>query len=211
MGVKAGAGRPAFLQRMAPMIRLAAWILAVALPVVAAAQPIVPGQPLGQSAPPVGPQDSDILRRSSRALPGDAPAPVPPPVGAPGAAPGALGPLVQPDGRIVITRDLCNQVSVQHQPAPDVTYRPGTDVYGRPVAPADLPGSGTTYGGLGNRSSTDILINPQAGGLNQRGLVGETFIGRVTVDANGRVAINGQPVDPPAQSELQQLCARAGY
>jgi hypothetical protein len=196
---------------MVPMVRIAALTLVVALPVAAAAQPIVPGQPLGQSAPTVGPQDSDILRRSSRALPGDAPAPAPPPGIAPGAAPGALGSLVQPDGRIVITRDLCNQVSVQHQPAPDVSVRAGTDVYGRPVAPADLPGSGSTYGGLGSRSSTDILIAPQVGGLNQRGPIGETFIGRVTVDADGRVAINGQPIDPPAQSELQRLCARAGY
>jgi hypothetical protein len=189
------------------MIRVALLSLAVALPLAAVAQPVVPGQPLGQPAPgnaPVGPQDSDILRRSSRVLPAEPPA----------AAPGGLGSLVQPDGRIVITRDLCSQVSVQHQPAPDVAYRPGTDVYGRPVAPADLPGSGTNgaYGDLGSRTSTDLLITPQGrGGLAQRGLTGETFVGRVTVDAAGRVAINGQPVDPPAQSELQLLCARAGY
>lgn len=191
------------------MIRLAALTMAVALPVAVVAQPIVPGQPLGQAAPAPGPRDSDILRRSSRGLPGDA-SPQPPPVAAPGTPSSGLSSLVQPDGRIVITRDLCSQVSVEHRPAPDVTYRPGTDVDGRPVAPADLPGSGTAYGGLGNRSSTDILINPQAGGLNQRGLVGETFVGRVTVDAAGRVAINGQPVNQD-QSELRQLCARAGY
>ncbi|MEJ0072273.1 MAG: hypothetical protein WDO24_30245 [Pseudomonadota bacterium] len=64
----------------------------------------------------------------------------------------------------MITRDLCNQASVQHQPAPDVAYHAGTDVYGRPVTPADLPNSGASYGGLGSRTSTDILIAPQAGG-----------------------------------------------
>ena len=196
-------------------MRIAVLGLALALPVAAAAQPIVPGQPLGQpgSAPSItGPQDSDILRRSTRGLPGDVPAappaPMPPP--AAGTPSSGLGSLIQPDGRIVITRDLCNQVNVEHQPAPDVAYRPGADVYGRPVAPADLPNTGNTYGGLGSRSSTDILINPQAGGLNRGGVIGETYVGRVTVDAAGHVAINGQPVQQD-QSQLRQLCARAGY
>jgi hypothetical protein len=195
-------------------MRIAVLGLVLAFPLAAAAQPIVPGQPLGQPGPApslTSPQDSDILRRSTRSLPGDNP---PPPV-APGPTAGppssGLGGLVQPDGRIVVTRDLCNQVNVEHQPAPDVTYRPGTDVYGRPVAPADLPSTGTNnYGGLGSRTSTDILINPQAGGLNRGGVIGETYVGRVTVDANGRVAINGQPVQQD-QSQLKQLCARAGY
>jgi hypothetical protein len=197
----------AFFTRMRLMLRALTILSVVVLPLAAVAQAVMPGQPLGQ---PVGPHDSDILRRSQRSLPPDQPPPPPP--GATQPVPGSsLGGLVQPDGRIVITRDLCNQVSVEHRPAPDVAYRGGTDVYGRAVAPADLPNSGASYGGLGSRSSTDILIAPQAGGLNQRGVVGETFIGRVTVDQSGRVAINGQPVDGPDQSELRQLCARAGY
>ena len=185
------------------MLRITTLAFALVLPMAAAAQPVMPGQPLGQ---PPGPQDSDILRRSQRTLP------EPPPAVAPPAAttPGALGGLVQPDGRIVITRDMCRQASVQHQPAPDVAYRGGTDVYGRPVAPADLPGSGTSaYGGLGSQSSTDLLIRPQA--ATRGGVAGETYVGRVTVDANGRTLLNGQPIDPGAPSELRQLCARAGY
>jgi hypothetical protein len=35
---------------------------------------------------------------------------------------------------------LC-QALVKHTPAPDVNYQPGVDVHGKPVAPADLPGS----------------------------------------------------------------------
>ncbi len=184
------------------MLRLMTMAFVLALPLAAAAQPVMPGQPLGQ---PPGPQDSDILRRSQRALPEPAPTSAPTAM-----APGALGGLVQPDGRIVITRDMCQQARVQHQPAPDVAYRPGTDVYGRPVAPADLPGSGTSaYGGLGSQSSTDLLIRPQAAARG--GVIGETYVGRVTVDASGRTLLNGQPIEPSSQSELQQLCARAGY
>ncbi|MBI3515239.1 MAG: hypothetical protein HY060_14440 [Proteobacteria bacterium] len=184
------------------MLRLTTMVFALAVPLAVAAQPVMPGQPLGQ---PPGPQDSDILRRSQRALP--EPAPMPPPAAT---TPGALGSLVQPDGRIVVTRDMCRQASVQHQPAPDVAYRGGTDVYGRPVAPADLPGSGASaYGGLGSQSSTDLLIRPQA--ATRSGVAGETYVGRVTVDASGRTVLNGQPIDPGTQSELRQLCARAGY
>jgi len=221
MGLMTGPRVRTLLHREVPIMRIAVLGLMLALPVAAAAQPVVPGQPLGQPGPGpsiVGPQDSDILRRSSRSLPGDAPVVPPPPVSqtqlpprAAGAPSSGLGSLVQPDGRIVITRDLCNQVNVQYQPSPDVNYRPGVDVYGRPVAPADLPNTGNTYGGLGTTSSTDLLVRPQAGGLNNRGgVIGETYVGRVTVDAAGHVAINGQPINQD-QSELRQLCARAGY
>ena len=190
------------------MLRTSILMLGLLCPLAALAQPVMPGVPLGQP----GPQDSDILRRSQRDLTTAPPAPAVsgPVVSQPGA--GSFGGLVQPDGRIVITRDMCAQASIEHRPAPDVTYRAGTDAYGRPVAPADLPGSGTNAYGLGNRTSTDILITPQTGGsVAQRGAVGETFVGRVTVDANGRAWINGHPVDNQGQSELQQLCARAGY
>jgi hypothetical protein len=184
------------------LLRMMPLALLVALPLTAAAQPVMPNQPLGQPAP-AGPQDSDILRRSQRALPDQAPANPP--------GPGGLGSLVRPDGRIVITRELCQQASIEHHPAPDVTYHGGTDVYGRPVAPADLPGSGTNYayGGLGSQSSTDLLSRSAVGARG--GVVGETYVGRVTVDAQGHTLLNGQPIDPGAPSELQQLCARAGY
>ena len=40
---------------------------------------------------------------------------------------------------IAISRKDCQRL-VNHEPAPDVTYQPGVDVHGRPVAPADLGG-----------------------------------------------------------------------
>jgi hypothetical protein len=195
------------------MVRTAILMLGLLGPLVgvgapAGAQAISPNVPLGQ---PVNPQDSDILRRSQR----DAAPPPPatgPSVSQPGAGqPGALGGLVQPDGRIVITREMCAQQSIQHRPAPDVAYRPGTDVYGRPVAPADLPGSGSNQYGLGDRTSTDLLIRPQGQVPGRAGVIGETYVGRVTTDSSGRTFINGQPVDGQGQSELQQLCRQAGY
>jgi hypothetical protein len=40
---------------------------------------------------------------------------------------------------VAISRRDCDRL-VTHEPAPDVTYQPGVDVHGRPVAPADLGG-----------------------------------------------------------------------
>lgn len=44
-----------------------------------------------------------------------------------------------------VTLGACQRL-VAHHPVPDVTYRPGVDVLGRPVAPADLPDSGGAAG-----------------------------------------------------------------
>src|SRR5262249_3130948 len=150
----------------------------------------------------LGPADSDILRRSQRPDLGAPPAPPPPPAGAPTqlAPGGGLGSLVQPDGRIVVTPELCGQAPIAPLPAPDVAYPPRADVYGRPVAPADLPNAQPTYGGIGANTSTDLLIRPQTRVPTDRGGVfGETYVGRVTVDGAGHVTLNGQPLDPAAQ------------
>jgi hypothetical protein len=40
---------------------------------------------------------------------------------------------------VAISERDCERL-VKHEPAPDVTYQPGVDVHGRPVAPADLNG-----------------------------------------------------------------------
>lgn len=41
---------------------------------------------------------------------------------------------------VAISERDCRQLTVKHEPAPDVTYQPGVDVHGNPVAPADLNG-----------------------------------------------------------------------
>lgn len=198
---------------MVQMLRILVISSGLVMPLAALAQ-----SPMTQPMQ-LSPTDSDILRRSQRALPGQAPAgqsstdqpPPPQALGPQSAPPGSFGGLVQADGRIVITRDLCNQVNVEHHPAPDVNYRPGVDVYGNPVVPADLPSAAPSYGGVGTSSSTDLLITPQNRVVTRGGVTGETYVGRVTVDPAGRVALNGQPIDSSTQGQLQQLCARAGY
>ena len=51
----------------------------------------------------------------------------------------ALGWAAPAGAEVAISRRDCERL-VNHEQAPDVTYQPGVDVHGRPVAPADLGG-----------------------------------------------------------------------
>ena len=58
---------------------------------------------------------------------------------------------------VTVTRDDCSRL-VRHVPAADATYRPGTDVYGRQVAPADLNGGSQIV--LPETYSFEVEIQP---------------------------------------------------
>ena len=105
----------------------------------------------------------------------------------------------------VIDPALCRTLTA-HRPAPDVEYTPGVDVRGRPVAPADLPGSAGTLPGL------DRFEMPVTAGFARRmgyavppGLPLSAEFGRITIDGD-RVLFNGQPVGPTARAELYAVC-----
>jgi hypothetical protein len=103
-------------------------------------------------------------------------------------------------------------ILVPHQPAPDVTYRPGRDVdsQGRPIAPADLPG--------GNPMPLDGIIElpirmPLSGlpGLSQvPGSVKQEStlrIATLTIDPmSGRLTFDGKPLDPQAENAVAAAC-----
>lgn len=108
-------------------------------------------------------------------------------------------------------RLLARQGSVtMHQPAPDVTYQPGRDVdsQGRPVAPADLPGSNPFP--MEGPITLDLLI-PLETLLGSRTPPrmgkAETGVGKVAIDPKtGRLAFNGQPLDPKGEDALATAC-----
>jgi hypothetical protein len=103
-------------------------------------------------------------------------------------------------------------ILVPHRPAPDVTYQPGRDVdsQGRPIAPADLPGS--------NPLPLDGMIElplklPLSGlpGLSQlssdmkreSGLA----IATLAIDPmSGRLSFNGQPLQPQSEDAVAAAC-----
>lgn len=108
-------------------------------------------------------------------------------------------------------RLLARQGSVTaHQPAPDVTYQPGRDVdsKGRPIAPADLPGSNAFP--FDGPITLDLKI-PLSTLLGDRTppKVGssETNVGKVAIDPKtGRLAFNGQPMEPKGEDALAAAC-----
>lgn len=89
------------------------------------------------------------------------------------------------------------------EPGQDPTYRPGEDVRGRPVAPADLGGGSRLQ--LPERFEFEVLVRPRETGRLRDSRIA---VGRVTVLPDGRLLWNGRPLDEPRRAALLELCAR---
>ena len=104
---------------------------------------------------------------------------------------------------ITVTERQCRAL-VAHRPADDVTYRPGRDVRGRPVAPADVAGSPTvpelsTITIPLQLSLSDIAVVPP-------GIDADIPLWTLTVSADGRSYINGQPLHDQTAARLAEIC-----
>jgi len=96
---------------------------------------------------------------------------------------------------------------VRHVPAPDVAYRPGVDVYGRPVTPADLDAANVTI-----PETILILITvdlQERFGIPANSILfeGNAGIGVVAVDGD-RVTFNGRELTDPETRALAAACQR---
>ena len=114
------------------------------------------------------------------------------------------------DTVIIINRSDCARMAV-HKPAADVTYTPGVDVQGRPVAPADLPGAAQIS--VPNEIILDVTVDIQKryGIPNDAVMVkSEARIGTVVVKPDGSAFFNGQPLSSPEQQALAALCQTQG-
>ncbi len=104
---------------------------------------------------------------------------------------------------VIVRRADCATL-VAHRPAPDVAYRSGVDVRGRPVVPADLDPHQLA---LPETTAIDITVDlfdrtgiPPQGDAN---FVGDVLV-VVEVDADGNVSFNGQPITSEAQRQLAE-------
>ncbi|MGP1395838.1 MAG: hypothetical protein ACTS3R_10035 [Inquilinaceae bacterium] len=105
-----------------------------------------------------------------------------------------------------LSADDCRRL-IPHAPAPDVAYRPGVDVHGRDVAPADLGGGPVI-------ALPEVYEFVIAVDLAQRfgipslaaGFVAEGAVGVVAFDGE-RLTFNGQPLTPEAEPYVAGLCA----
>lgn len=99
---------------------------------------------------------------------------------------------------------------LNHQPNADVTYRPGRDVdsSGRPIAPADLPGSSA----MPLTGPLELPINLRLSDLlgsrtPPRTGFSELNVARVGVDPmSGRVTFNGEPLEPRGEDAVTMAC-----
>jgi hypothetical protein len=107
-----------------------------------------------------------------------------------------------------IPRRDCQNL-VQYRPNPGVAYKPGVDVRGRPVAPADLPGSGISVEPP-DLVEFDITFDPLKGETGRRFLNPELYVGTVEYDLKtGQATFNGVPLTDPEKDEIARRCRAA--
>jgi hypothetical protein len=108
------------------------------------------------------------------------------------------------EATVQVTKQDCARL-VHHQPSADVAYQPGVDVHGRPVAAADLPGSGNTLKLLPDVLEFNIPINPvtwaKAKSLNKQKASKQSAIAS---NQSGKEAAQAQVTSLTATKATQQ-------
>lgn len=113
-------------------------------------------------------------------------------------------------GDTITVGDPCDALE-PYEPAPDVAYKPGVDVDGNAVAPADVPGSDSLIGPdheykIPLEVPLDQATDTSSGSGVEAVAGSDIQVGELTVVGND-VTFNGQPVDPNAHA-LSEACAR---
>lgn len=114
-----------------------------------------------------------------------------------------------------ISPSACRKVTVGST-SPDVEYKPGVDVKGRAVVPAEGPGGGLDPA-MG-RKILDVIRIPISVDLAKRmGLGGngtrfgsEIPLGEVTLRGN-QMYLDGAPLTNTEQNQISEACRRAGF
>jgi hypothetical protein len=107
--------------------------------------------------------------------------------------------------QLQVTAADCRRL-VQAVPSGDVTYRPGVDVYGRAVAPADLSPSPSL--GPPERMTVYIDADLRRFGVPATSPLFQPFVGvgAISFDSSGNLWFNGQPLGGSEQSAIAELC-----
>lgn len=107
---------------------------------------------------------------------------------------------------ITITRVDCEKLVTRHEAAADVAYKPGVDVHGRKVVPADVGGSVRIEPPTKFAIPIDINLQERFGiPLNPKLFEADAEVGTVTWD-NGKAWFNGQPLVTDGAAELARVC-----
>jgi hypothetical protein len=147
-----------------------------------------------------------IVLRSMSAFAGSDPPPAaaaavplpPPPAG---------GVIVSADGRVVISPSLCADLA-SASAVPSADYKPGVDVAGQPVVPADLPGAAPVP--LGPIEIGVDLKQRFGIGTNSHLLQHRPAVGVVTV-LGGVAYLNGFPLADNERAAMIAACDAARH
>jgi hypothetical protein len=106
----------------------------------------------------------------------------------------AWSPLSASELTVVTSHKECRRL-VTHKPDSDVAYKPGVDVRGKFVAPADLPSDQDAPIKLAKVFEFPISINPLSGGAGQIFSETRLELGKIRFDReSGDVSYNGRPL-----------------
>jgi hypothetical protein len=173
--------------------------------VVLASRVFAGDAPLIIQPPPMGQVEIDPPPRNAASAPQII---IPPPQ----IKPAQTKPTQTKPTRVRMSAADCRR-AVAYQPAPDVEYRPGVDVRGRKVAPADLSGQDQTTARirLPDIIAFDVKIDfaKYMGAVVTPGYDLEGSAGLVEFDLRtGKMTFNGQPLDNDTSLEVQAQCRR---
>ncbi len=115
-------------------------------------------------------------------------------------------PVAAAAATLTISKAECRKL-VRHQPLADVAYRPGVDVRGRRVAPADLDGGTNVAVPQEIEISIDVELDETIGAAASGLYEPEAKIGKV-VYKNGRAWFNGQPLETGANADVFAACRK---
>jgi hypothetical protein len=110
---------------------------------------------------------------------------------------------------ITVTTADCATLT-RHMPAPDVAYKPGVDVHGKKVTPADLPGNtAIAVPEIVNIPITIDLAARYGIPATSNLFKGEAYAGTARVRvSDGRAWFNGKPLSSNEAHALAQLCQK---
>lgn len=128
-------------------------------------------------------------------------------------APPRGGIATAPGGALVISSQICATLAGRESKVPGPDYRPGVDVNGHKVAPADLS-STDSFTGASSLPLENFAIEINRGLARRlnlpRGLRSKTIVGYVTMRDN-RAYFNGRALDADQIAALAEACRAAGH
>ncbi|WP_373088889.1 hypothetical protein [Sneathiella sp.] len=111
------------------------------------------------------------------------------------------------DFRLEVSKDSCDRI-VKYVADPDVTYKPGVDVHGNAVPPADIDANSIV---LPDNIYVDLSlpIKDLLKNYNPKLKNADVYVGAIVFDIqSGRLLYNGQELSDPAQNAIAVECRK---